>query len=221
MAALAATNPNWERVWSTMASLLLWLDIPFHLWCLPVCPGVTTTTSTSDLPTTDLSGQLDNGSMKHGPLRFHSPRYLRDVVETLLEVGVEDVFQRLLGSLGYPNLSTKVRGQSFWSCEFFLAGITEPSQKLQSLYHSTNVLALYLKRFNNFNSAKKQQQSLSLERILTKHYTAAITTMSEWLSFMKWRNAELKAICVDGVFSFGERWSIVCLRKTERGTTGV
>ena len=62
-------------------------------------PGVTTTTSTSDLATTALISRLDNGIVEHGPLRFHVPRYLWDVVEAPPELGVEDHFYRILSQM--------------------------------------------------------------------------------------------------------------------------
>ena len=80
-------------------SLLLQLDSPFHLWCPPAGPWVIAITSINDLATTAASGRLDNGSTEHGPLRFHVPRYHRDVVETPPEVGVEGHFHRVLSQM--------------------------------------------------------------------------------------------------------------------------
>ena len=53
-------------------------------------------TNTSDLDTTASSSHLDNGTMEHGLLRFHAPRYLWDVGEAPLELGVEDHFYWVL-----------------------------------------------------------------------------------------------------------------------------
>uniref|UniRef100_A0A3Q3WVN2 G protein-activated inward rectifier potassium channel 3 n=1 Tax=Mola mola TaxID=94237 RepID=A0A3Q3WVN2_MOLML len=89
-------SPLSARDRSTTKDLLLQLDGPFHLWCPPAGPGITATTSTSDLATTASSSRLDNGSAEHGPLRLHAPHYLRDVVEAPPEVGVEDHFHRVL-----------------------------------------------------------------------------------------------------------------------------
>ncbi|KAK3562082.1 hypothetical protein QTP86_027175 [Hemibagrus guttatus] len=58
--------------------------------CPPLCLGIATATGTRDLTATAPDGYINNGGGKHGPLRLHVPNLPRNLVETLLEVGVED-----------------------------------------------------------------------------------------------------------------------------------
>ncbi|KAK3564280.1 hypothetical protein QTP86_012001 [Hemibagrus guttatus] len=74
--------------------LLLQLDSIPYFWCPPMDSRIPAMTGTRDLTVTAPDGSVKSGGGEHGPLRLNVPNLPWDLVETLPEVGVEDLPNR-------------------------------------------------------------------------------------------------------------------------------
>ncbi|XP_058263675.1 uncharacterized protein LOC131364515 [Hemibagrus wyckioides] len=70
------------------------LDSIPYFQCPPLGSGIAATTGTRDLTATAPGSCINNRGGEHGPLRLNVPNLPRNLVETLPEVGVEDLPNR-------------------------------------------------------------------------------------------------------------------------------